>query len=1059
MDPSLEGQRKPVTALFADVVDSTQLAEQIDPEDWSTLVAALVGEITAAVERYGGTVTQFLGDGVLAIFGAPTAHEDDPARAVRAALDALDGVRRVARGADATTPAPIAIRVGINSGIAIVGRLPAGSGSSYTAIGDAINVAARVQAAAQPGRVWVTAATQRLLGPAIETVDRGSITVKGKREPVHVFEVVRARDAQPGRPGVPGLHSPLVGRSDELRRLVDLAATVEAGRGRAALLVGEPGIGKSRLMAELRSATAARVSWLVVNALSYGETMPLHVIRQLARGLADAPADAPATVVASSLDELVAGRLADGHPATAVLLHLLGAIPAGSDGERLAALDSLALHAAYAGALRELVSAAVEDHGRPIAIAFEDLHWADVSSVELLVRLLPLVHERPVLLLATTRPDRTAPGWQAVAAARATLGDGLLEIDLAPLNESEGRELVGNLLRIESLPPALREAILARTDGNPFFLEELVRMLIDRGIIVRVGDRWEATGSGDPVDVPDTIHGLLLGRIDRLAEDDQRVLRAAAVLGREFSLRLLEAVAGSTGPALGRLEAAGLVELLSPASAPASSGQGDRRPEVRYAFHHALVQEAAYSTLLRRERQLMHLGAATALEAMDGDRRELAPELARHYEAAGATDRAVEYVLLAGSEALRTFSEREAFAFFERAVALLPDPPETVEQRRRRVEAGIGRFRAGLTFEPFEPAMAGLEAILPLAEELADPTLVAEIHLWISVMRLEGPGETLETSEPLRRSLDLVTRIARETGDRNLEAQGLAQVATSEFRTGWYRRAAEHFREAAESFEALGRTNAAAPAYGLSAVAHARLGHHDVADRFIARARTLATESRDPTAILDLAIFAGMVETERGQPARTIEITRSGIALADELGNHACSLVGNFTLGRALVRVGDDDGAAAAFERSQELASYCQVGPVANQSRAWLSALRARRGDGHESLAEIDQTLEEARRLHDRFGEAEMLRERAAILASGSPDDIGRALRDLQAAASILEEIEAIPSLVAALRQYASTLRGSGREHEAARTEDRATTLEMLLAAEGPEVPHATVVA
>jgi len=235
--------------------------------------------------------------------------------------------------------------------------------------------------------------------------------------------------------------------------------------------------------------------------------------------------------------------------------------------------------------------------------------------------------------------------------------------------------------------------------------------------------------------------------------------------------------------------------------------------------------------------------------------------------------------------------------------------------------------------------------------------------------------------------------------------------------------------------------------------------HHDVADRFIARARTLATESRDPTAILDLAIFAGMVETERGQPARTIEITRSGIALADELGNHACSLVGNFTLGRALVRVGDDDGAAAAFERSQELASYCQVGPVANQSRAWLSALRARRGDGHESLAEIDQTLEEARRLHDRFGEAEMLRERAAILASGSPDDIGRALRDLEAAVTILEEIEAIPSLVAALRQYASTLRGSGREHEAARTEDRATTLEMLLAAEGPEVPHATVVA
>jgi class 3 adenylate cyclase len=254
MDPQVEGQRKPVTAFFADVVDSTRYAERSDPEDWSAVLARVVADITLAVERYGGTVTQFLGDGLLAIFGAPEAHEDDPERAVRAGLEAVAAVERLARraggpggagvasvargaGGPGADDLPLAIRVGINSGLAIVGEMPTGRSSAFTAIGDTVNVAARVEAAAPPGRVWVTAATRRLLGPSISVRDVGSIEAKGKSEPLVVHEIVGATEARPGRPGVPGLHSPLVGRGPELARLLEAVATVRAGRGRAALLI------------------------------------------------------------------------------------------------------------------------------------------------------------------------------------------------------------------------------------------------------------------------------------------------------------------------------------------------------------------------------------------------------------------------------------------------------------------------------------------------------------------------------------------------------------------------------------------------------------------------------------------------------------------------------------------------------------------------------------------------------------------------------------------------------------------------------------------------------
>jgi len=1054
MEPNLEGQRKPLTAVFADVVDSTRLAERTDPEDWSNLVGSVIGEVTSSVEHYGGTVAQFLGDGVLAIFGAPVAHEDDPDRAVRASLEAVAAVERLRSSPGLARDLGVSIRIGINTGLAVVGSMAAGRGSGYTAIGDAVNVAARVEAAAGAGSVWITAATRRLLGPAVAVEDRGSIDAKGKSERVHVFAVVSAKDARAGRPGVPGLHSPLVGRASEIERLLALEATVRAGRGRAALLLGDPGLGKSRLLEELRSAAAGPLRWVVGNGLSYGHEIPFHVVRQLVRGLAELPADAPTDLTLPALRARLGDRTADGRPAAAVVEHLLGEPPTGPEGERLASLDSLALHAAYAAGVRALVDAAVDDAtGAPVALVLEDLHWIDRSSADLLVRLLPVIDERPILLLCTSRPDRDSAGWRIVTAARDLLGPALLEIGLSALSGTESRELIGNLLRIESLPAALRDAMLLRTEGNPFFLEEVVRMLVDRGVIVRSGDQWAATREVEAIDIPDTIHGLLLARIDRLPDEPRRVLRAAAVLGRDFNLPLLEAVTGPAGPALGRLEAAGLVQLADSEVATGNGAGGARADgsaparEIRYGFRHALIQDAAYESLLKRERRALHLAAAEAIEGLYPERRrELAAVLAGHFGAAESPERAVEYLLIAGAEALRTFADREAYGFFGRAIRLLPERPETEADRRRRVEAGLGRDRAGATFVPYEPSLAELDAILPLADALGDPELLAEIHLGTAQARIEGRGENVETSPALARSLQIAQDLARQTGNVGIEARVLGHLGTSALQTGRYRAATEHFRRAAEAFESMGLANLSSMAYGFAAVAQARLGSFEGADACLDRSRGLAEASGDPNAILDAAIYGGMVETDRGRPALTIQLVQPGIDQADQLGNYACSLVGNFTVGRALLDLGDADGAAVAFERSKDLATFCQAGPIANLSRAWLSALQARHGEHRAGLAGLDEAIREARDLHDRHGEAELLRERAAILAAAPLAEPDRVLADLRDAVAILEEIEAAPSLVPALRQYAAALRVAGNDEEAVAAESRAVGLEATLA-------------
>lgn len=557
----LTGERKPVTALFADIVGSTALAEQMDPEDWTAVINEAFDLMSTAVFRYEGTIAQLQGDAMLAFFGAPVAHEDDPDRAILAALDMVVATDEFARQLKATQGIDFRIRAGINTGPVVVGNVGSDLRYEYTALGDAMNVAARMQTAADPGTVLVTADTRRLVGDAFDFDDLGGIEVKGKAEPVHAFRVVGRKAAPARRRGLEsvGLDSPMVGRDAPLQQLTNLFDVVRAGRGRVAFVVGEPGIGKSRLLSELKrhvlgptgdaGPDTTGATWVEGRCVSYGRNLPYHLLIDVVRSILGISFVASESEARSTLDRELAKLLGDDPREIAdtapYLAHLL-ALPLRPDEAAQQNLDPENIQGRYVAATHRLLRS-LAARG-PVVLVCEDLHWADPASIEVAKQVLPLATQHPILFVTALRAERDSAGWALIGQARELFGEAMAEIHLDPLSPADSRALVANLLEIESLPDPVRDLILARAEGNPFFVEEVVRMLIERGVIVSKANRWVATEDIGAIEIPETLHGLLLARIDQLPESAKRSLRIASVIGRQFPVRVLERVMGGVLP-------------------------------------------------------------------------------------------------------------------------------------------------------------------------------------------------------------------------------------------------------------------------------------------------------------------------------------------------------------------------------------------------------------------------------------------------------------------------------------------------------------------------------
>jgi ABC-type oligopeptide transport system substrate-binding subunit/class 3 adenylate cyclase len=687
----IEGERKPVTILFADIVGSTPLAEKLDPEEWKEIVDGAHRRVGEAVYRYEGTIAQLLGDGVLAFFGAPVTHEDDPVRAVRAALDIQQAIAEYARELHGYVQ-DFQMRVGVNSGTVVVGTVGSDMHMEYLAIGDAVNLAARLQSAAQPGRVLISESTARFCRTVFELNPLSDLAVKGKAEPVKVFEVVTPKAAPSTGRGIEGLTSALVGRDRELSILTDALERLTEGHGQIVTVLGEAGIGKSRLVEEAHlrlTGAPSALNWLEGRALSYGQTLSFWMLGQLIRndlGLSDGDPEAKIKVaLRRRLAELFGEQSDEVSP---YLAHLLGIKLEGEEGRRVQVLDGETLKRQTILSLVEYFGRVARD--RPAVLVFEDLHWADPSTLDVLERLLGLTDRAPLMVLMLMRMERDHAAWQIKLAAETNYEHRYTELYLKALSPQDSNQLVNQLLEVADLPASIRQLILDRSEGNPFYLEEIIRGLIEQGAVVHEGRTWRATEQILQVTIPDTLQGVLLARIDRLQEDVRRTLQMASVIGKSFLFRLLEMIAEAERQLdehLAQLQRADLVREKA------------RIPELEYIFKHSLTQEAAYNSLLIERRKEFHRKVGEALEQLfSGRREEFLGLLAHHFDAAGERAKAIEYWIQAGDKDRLADSHAEALQSYRRAIELLNEAGDLERAAKTWLKLGL-IYQANFEFD------------------------------------------------------------------------------------------------------------------------------------------------------------------------------------------------------------------------------------------------------------------------------------------------------------------------------------------------------------------------
>ncbi len=712
----LEGKRKPTTIMFIDIVGSTALAEKLDPEEWKEVVSGAHRRIIQVVHEYEGTIAQLLGDGVLTFFGAPMTHEDDPVRAVRAALNIQQEIGRYAfelRGYIDN----FQVRVGVNTGTVVVGNVGTEMHMEYLAIGDAVNLAARIESAAEPGMILISESTARLVKSTFVLNPMREITVKGKAEPVRVCEVLELKAIPGHERGFADLESPLIGRVNELSVLNTALDELCKGHGQIVTILGEAGIGKSRLVEEARAVPhtmiweakpegSGKLKWIEGRGLSYGATLSFWMISQLIKndlGLSDGD---PEPRIRASLWRRISNLFGDQvDQVLPYLARLLGVKLDGKLAEQVSILDSETLKRQTLISVTQYFEKLAAS--QPTVAVFEDLHWADPSSLEALDQLLSVTDRVPLMLLLLSRLEREHASWRIKLKAETDFAHRYTEIQLKPLTSSQQNQLVDNLLKIADLTSGLREQIQEHAEGNPFYLEEIVRDLIERGAIVRSGDHWQATREITDVTIPDTLQGVLLARLDRLEEDVRQTLQLASVVGRSFLYSILEVIGGAEQQLNQHLAQLQRVDLVR---------EKARIPELEYMFKHSLTQEAAYSSLIATRRSEFHRKVGEALEKLFSDRlEEFYGILAHHFEVAGDDQKASDYLIRAGDQARLMAELTEAIGYYQRSIPLL----ERLHDIQRLAQVWLKLGLVYLTDFQFEEAHRANEQAFELQKQVA----------------------------------------------------------------------------------------------------------------------------------------------------------------------------------------------------------------------------------------------------------------------------------------------------------------------------------------------------
>jgi len=665
--PEIEGERKYVTVLFSDLCGFTSLSEKLDPEDVREVMSRIFDNVARIVSRYEGFIEKYIGDAIMAIFGAPKTHEDDPIRAVKAAMEINDLIRSISPEIEEKIGKPLWMHTGINTGLVVMGDVNMEKGT-HGVLGDTINLASRLMNLAKPGEIVIGESSRRQVEGVFSLEKMTPVRVKGKADAVQPYGVIGIKgEVEPvKRVSRKRVASPIIGRDAELSVLYYCLERLLDGKGSIVTVAGEAGIGKSRLVEESyryakQDKNLEQVEWRQGNTLSYGQTIsyrPFLEIFRACTGIAQEDDEATAwEKLETKIFHLFGNGADEILPYIASLMNLE---PKTQYSDRTRYLDGDAMG-------RQIFLASyrffdVLSKSGPMVLIFEDFQWMDGSSAALLEHIMPLVEKRPILILALYRPDPDTAVDRFRQVIDEKYRETYQEIRLAPLRHSDALSLVRNLLRTGHSIQGW-ETVIEKSEGNPFFLEEVIRSFIDDGAIELEPEtgQWKATGKIEMSAIPDTVHGLIIARIDRLDRETKKVLRSASVIGRSFLHRVLSAIEAFESGLDKALEALQSIEIIR---------EKKNIPELEYIFAHALVQQATYESILLRKRRSLHGDVGRAIETLFRDRlEEFHGLLAYHFAKGEEWEKAHHYLMKAGDQAGKIAADAEALVHYQEALS------------------------------------------------------------------------------------------------------------------------------------------------------------------------------------------------------------------------------------------------------------------------------------------------------------------------------------------------------------------------------------------------------